>query len=590
MHAPRLWSAVDGRDTALADGNDFAIKGGGDAQPAAALAMARGPGPARIRRSSPLRSRLSASWPPPDPMRLPSVPPSAATRPVSRLAPVAIACGLALQAAAAQAQSQFDADAATTSGSASMRTLDARIRLGVERLKLPGREHIGLVGMTELLNVSGEWWAGPAVYGAGTGHRGGFFVPGVEGAWSHPVNNWLALDAGVFAGGGGGGAAPVGGGLMLRPHIDVVFRLNGFYTGPTYSKIWFPSGQINASQFGWMLNVNSSFRYRPAEFKGSGTDGSATGLGFDHIDATVTFARPHKSITTAGLPLTQRIGFVGLRAERTVDGPFWAGVETAGAASGGVAGYAEVLGTTGLRWSVVEDRLSLGVRAAAGVGGGGGIDTGGGLLVKAAAGATLRVTDTLGIGAEVGLVHAPQGRYDARTTAVSLNWALDVPQSDLGSWFKSSPGTPTLMEFGAGAERYRAARKDGRTEALQAVVLQVNRFVAPNLYVTGQAHSAYAGGAGAYSVGLFGVGAQLPVTTRMRLGIEALAGAAGGGGVDTGAGAVMQGRAYVDVSLTDALSFRVAGGKIKSVHGGLDAPVVDAALVFRFGVDRTNKR
>jgi len=49
---------------------------------------------------------------------------------------------------------------------------------------------------------------------------------------------------------------------------------------------------------------------------------------------------------------------------------------------------------------------------------------------------------------------------------------------------------------------------------------------------------------------------------------------------------VVQARAYADVALTDALSLRVGGGKIKSVRGGLDAPVVDAALVFRFGVDR----
>jgi hypothetical protein len=145
------------------------------------------------------------------------------------------------------------------------------------------------------------------------------------------------------------------------------------------------------------------------------------------------------------------------------------------------------------------------------------------------------------------------------------------------------------MEFGVGAERYRAARKDGGTRPLEAVVLQVNRFVSPNLYVTGQAHSAYAGGAGAYSVGLFGLGAQLPVTQRLRLGAEALAGAAGGGGVDTQGGAIVQARAYADAALTDALSLRVGVGKLKSVHGGLDAPVVDAALVFRFGVDRARR-
>ena len=513
-----------------------------------------------------------------------------AARALPRPAPLAIACALALQAGAAHAQNALPVEPEPQAGTVPLRTLDARVRIGAERVRLPGGEKMGLVGMTELLNVGGEWWVGPGVYGAAWGHRGGLFVPGVEGAWSHPFNDWLAVDAGLFAGGGGGAAAPVGGGLMLRPHMDLVFRFPGFYTGPTVSKVWFTSGQINSTQVGWMLNFDSSFRYRPTSFTGSATDGSATGLGFDHVDAMVTFAKPRSSTTTAGAPLTNRIGLVGLRAERVVDGPLWAGVETAGAASGGVAGYAEVLGTAGLRWPVIADRLSLGVRASVGLGGGGGIDTGGGLLAKAAAGATLRLTDTLGIGAEIGLVDAPQGHYKAATGAVSLNWALDVPQGDLGHWSNSRPGTPTRMEFGSAVERYRAARKDGHTQALEAVVLQINRFVAPNLYLTGQAHSAFAGGAGAYSVGLFGVGAQLPVTSRIRLGAEALAGAAGGGGVDTQGGAVVQARAYADVALTDSLSLRIGAGKIKSVHGGLDAPVVDAALVFSFGVDRAGRR
>jgi hypothetical protein len=505
---------------------------------------------------------------------------------ISALAPVALACGLALLAGDAHAQNALSIDPDPNVGTVPLRVLDARVRLGGERVHLPAGERMGLVGLTELFNVGGEWWVGPGAYGAATGKRGGLFVPGFEGAWSHPFNDWLAVDTGVFVGGGGGAAAPVGGGLMLRPHVDLVFRFPGLYTGPTWSKVWFPSGQINSNQVGWMINVDSSFRYRPAAFGGAATDGSATGLGFDHVDAVVTMAKPRSSVSTAGAPLTQRIGLVGLRAERRVDGPLWAGIETAGAGSGGVAGYAEVLATAGLRWPVVDNRLSLGVRAAVGLAGGGGIDTGGGLLVKAAAGGTLRLTDTLGVGAELGVVDSPRGHYKAGTAAVSLNWSLDAPAADLGSWSDIRPGAPTRMEFGTGVERYRAARKDGRAQPLEAVVLQVNRFVTPNLYVTGQAHSAFAGGAGAYSVGLFGVGAQLPVTPGLRLGVEALGGAAGGGGVDTQGGALMQGRAYADVALTDALSLRVAGGKIKSVHGGLDAPVVDAALVFRFGVDR----
>ncbi len=497
---------------------------------------------------------------------------------------IALACSFAL-APAVQAQNALSADLDPAAGAVPLRQMDARLRMGAERVHLPQGERMGLVGLTELFNVVGPWWAGPGVYGAATGQRGGLFVPGVEVAWSHPFSDLLAVDAGLFAGGGGGAAAPVGGGLMLRPHVDLVFRLRGFYTGPTWSKVRFTTGRIDANQVGWMINVDSSFRFRPADAVGP-TDGSATGLGFDRIAATVTMARPRNSRTTAGAPLAQTIGLVGVRAERDVDGPLWAGIEAAGAGSGGVAGYAEVLGTAGLRWPVVGDRLSLGVRGSLGLGGGGGIDTGGGLLAKVAAGGTLRVTDALALDVEGGVADAPQGRFKALTGAVALNWTLAPPPTRLADWNNTRPASPTRMEFAAATERYRAARKDGSPRVLDAVALQVNRFVTPQVYLTGQVHSAYAGGAGAYSVGLFGLGAQLPVVARVRAGAEALAGAAGGGGVDTRGGAVAQARGYVDVALTDALSLRVGGGRIRSVHGGLDAPVVDAALVFRFGTDR----
>ena len=521
-------------------------------------------------------------------MRLKFPVPRGAARALPRATAAAIA--FALHAAGAQAQNALSVDPDPAAGTVPLRTLDARVRLGGERVHLPGGERMGLVGLTELLNVGGEFWFGPGVYGAASGRRGGLFVPGFEGAWSHPFGELLAIDTGLFVGGGGGANAPVGGGLMLRPHIDLVFRLPGFYTGPTWSKVYFPSGRINSNQVGWMLNVDSSFRYRPAAFTGAATDGSATGLGFDHVDAMATFAKPRGSRNTSGAPLTNRIGLVGLRAERQVDGPLWAGIETAGAASGGVAGYAEALGTAGLRFPVVGDRLTLDLRASAGLGGGGAIDTGGGLLVKAAAGATLKVTDTLAIGLEAGVVDAPRhAHYKAATGAIALNWALDVPSADLGNWSSTRAGVPTKMEFSTGVERYRAARRDGGTRPLEAVVLQMSRFVAPGLYVTGEAQSAYAGGAGAYSVGLFGLGGQLPVTHGLSVGVEALAGAAGGGGVDTQGGAIVQGRAYIDAALTDSLSLRVGAGKVKSLHGGLDAPVVDAALVFRFGVDRARR-
>src|SRR5262245_35514910 len=54
------------------------------------------------------------------------------------------------------------------------------LSLGYEQLKLPGDEKMGLLGGSVLFPLGGDWWAGPAVYGAASGQRGGLFVGGAE--------------------------------------------------------------------------------------------------------------------------------------------------------------------------------------------------------------------------------------------------------------------------------------------------------------------------------------------------------------------------------------------------------------------------
>jgi hypothetical protein len=91
-----------------------------------------------------------------------------------------------------------------------------RAELGFERITLPGDEHMGLVGGSVLFPIAERWWAGPAVYGAATGQRGGLFVGGAElrREWSLPWGS--DLGAGLYAGGGGGAAGPGGRGVILR--------------------------------------------------------------------------------------------------------------------------------------------------------------------------------------------------------------------------------------------------------------------------------------------------------------------------------------------------------------------------------------
>jgi hypothetical protein len=124
----------------------------------------------------------------------------------------------------------------------------AQVRIGFEKVSLPRDEKMGLVGTTYLVDLGHGLSFGPAVYGAITGRRGGLFTVGAELAWSRRLAESLDLDLGYYAGGGGGGAAPVGGGLMLRPHADLLWDFGPFRAGISWSQVRFPSGDISSSR------------------------------------------------------------------------------------------------------------------------------------------------------------------------------------------------------------------------------------------------------------------------------------------------------------------------------------------------------
>ncbi len=507
-------------------------------------------------------------------------------------APTAIACrrrpdrpralrawatGLALAACTLAAHAQAVVDDPLSAA-------PAQVRLGIENTRLPGGEHMGLVGTTYLIGVGHGLAVGPAAYGAISGRRGGLFTVGAEAAWQHSLHGPLMLQAGFYAGGGGGGAAPVGGGLMLRPHADLLWDFGPFLAGLSWSQVRFANGDIDSRQLGLVWSAKTNFRYVPRDRIGERSDRSGrSGMGFDRIQAVFGAYRPRPGARrNSGGNLSGTIGYVGARLEAAIDDHAYWGLEASGAASGGVGGYAEYLATLGTETTVWTDVLTLGARVAMGMGGGGDVDVGGGLLVKAGVYGTVRLTHDLGLTLESGYTASPQGSFRALHAAASLNWILDDP-TDL-----TAPPRNTRTEWVGGVERYAAQRVDGSTRMLQAVTLKANRFVSKHVYLTGQAHSAYGGGAGGYTVGLFGVGVQAPIAGRLLAGAEAVIGAAGGGGVATQGGAIMQPSLYLGVDLSRSLSLRVSAGRIKSLRagaaGGLDANVAEVALAFTFGV------
>ena len=452
-------------------------------------------------------------------------------------------------------------------------------RIGYETVDLPGGEKMGLVGLSYLVQPTEGLCIGPAVYGAASGQRGGFFTIGAEAALCTRVYGPLNVVAGVYAGGGGGAAAPQGGGLMLRPHVDLLWDFGPLRAGVSWSKVYFPNGDIDSDQVGFILDVPMSFGYLPAGLSSTASwGGQRGGMGFDRVLAVAgAYAPRGNSLGISGAPLPSHIGYVGARAEAQLWPALYLGLEANGAASGGVDGYAEILGTLGTDVPLGDSGVRFGGRVAFGMGGGGDIDTGGGLLGKVALDLNVPLSRDFSLGLEAGWASAPQGDFSAPFASLALRWALDP-----------LPGVapvPVRQEWSAGAEMFfDAARKNGSERDMQSVSFKYSRFVGNILYLSGQVQSAYQGGAGGFTVGLFGIGGLWRSGDGLLAGAELLAGKAGGGGVDTGSGAVVKPMAYVGWELSPAASLRLGAGWIDAPNGQLSSPVLDLSVVFAFDV------
>lgn len=462
-------------------------------------------------------------------------------------------------------------------------TLPMSATLGAESVRLPGGEHVGLVGGSLLFEVHDGWWTGPAVYGAASGKRGGFFVGGYELQRRWAVAERLQLSAGLFVGGGGGGAAPVGGGLMLRPALALMRDFGGFQAGLSWSAVRFPSSEIRSQQLGLLFAWQGDYRYAdaPAGARGAGST-SATGLGVSEFAGTLGSYRLRDG---SG----RRIGLIGARAEWQQRNGWHTGIESAAAATGDAAGYMEVLASAGWDHAVphTNETLRVGVRGALGLGGGGAMPSGGGLIAKAAATLAWQFSPGWRVGVEAGWLDGLKNRPQAQTVQVWLATDLEPRATTTGTG-TAWPAEPiTRNEWVIGMQRVqRADRVDGSRGPIELLGGKINRAIGEHVYLSAQAHSAYAGGAGAYSIGLVGGGVvSTSVPGRLRYGAELLVGAAGGGGIVTGGGALLQGVAWAAWPVARDSEWRLGLGSVHAVRaGGLRSPVLELSWSRAFGL------
>jgi hypothetical protein len=471
---------------------------------------------------------------------------------------------LAFAALALLAGGALDAASAEPDASAVPLTYQA----GYERVRLVEGESTGLTAGKVLFEVVPGWWAGPVLFGAMTGERGGLFALGGELQRRWLLPHGFELGAGLTVGGGGGAAAPVGDGLFLRPALTLVYGTGPLRAGLSWSSLRFPGTTIDSRQFGVVLEWRDAFVYHSPAWVGQTVPAPVrSGLGLDTIALVGARSRlrsdgDRHDLDLVGVRVTQRF------ADRI---SYW-GLESTAAVQRTSAGYMEVLLLAGREW-LLGEQLRAGARAAIGGGGGGAVPTRGGLLGRLDGTLALRPWPGWQIGTSIGWVQG-QGGLSGSRSELWLGADLEPaePPGDPGrrGTVVGTAWLPTLQSLDG------VARHDGSRRSLQTIGLGLQWSISQHVYLGAQGHSAYGGGAGAYGMGLVGVGfATTSDFPGWQWGAEALAGAAGGGGVEGVRGAIGQALLYAGFAPAGSHgALQVGIGAAGTLHGGETRPLV----------------
>lgn len=440
-------------------------------------------------------------------------------------------------------------------------------------MKMPDGGRAAFASLSYLMAYDDDWGFGPGFYGTAKGNYGGIFTVGFTGQRRWRLSGNTHLAASLYVGAGGGLSSDkmrFGGGLMLRPELSLRTETGRWYSGVGISQIRFPSGNVKSGVgLAFTLGRSMDFTsFSPDDAGRFGRAGRRSGMGFDEIALTGGMEKPKASSRRrGGQPYSGRVGKAGAELRQYIADGSWWGVEASGAAKGGVDGYMEVLGQIGQDWALFgTPRLRLGGQFAAGIGGGGDVDTGNGWLLRA--GSTLRWITPWGptLRLDAGYTHAFSGAYGAPYLRAVLAMPLDRTPTLIA---QDPGGTVRVQQLGASVLHLPRVRfKNRPDESVTHLAVSMSREFSPWLYGTAQAGSAAVGSAGAYSFGLFGLGVQSrPLWGRMRFGAEWLVGAAGGGGVRVGAGAVGQGELWAQWQLAERLRLRAGVGQFRTLRG-----------------------
>ncbi len=469
------------------------------------------------------------------------------------------------------------------------------LQTSYERWTLPHGETMGMQRFGLKQQFGNYFNAGVDAFTAVTGERGGFITLGLSGGLTYPISSSISLesDLHIGAGGGRGGYELAGGGLLIRESLGLRYQLPVGRISLGMSRVDFPNnGVIKSNQLyvGYNLPFNAlaepGYEPRSKEHR-SGLSLQLYEPRMHEFSIQYRDIRVGNNIHTDAGALQQGFGVIGAQWRTYINNNWFTQIESAGAMQGNSRGYMHILAGGGYQTSLTD---SLYINTAINVGGGGGgaVNTGGGLLWDASLSWQYFLNKRWFVDLSASRLWAASTDFKSNNYGLKLGYRFGAfAEADSGTSLFNQNFDNHPLRIRVVNQTYTKAANNWRNRPEQNVSnlgIQADYFVEPHIYLTGQGLGAHTGDAGAYMTGLLGAGVHQTLSKKTFIELEALAGAAGGGGLNTGSGMVYQGNMNLGYQLNKQLSLIASYGQMKAANGDFHAHVYGVSLAYQFNV------
>ena len=452
---------------------------------------------------------------------------------------------------------------------------------------------MGLFGLHYQVPINNWLYGGIGMYAAITGDQGGLFVLDVAVGINTKIYNNLFIDANFHFGGGGGYRYLVNDGAFINPNIGLHYKKKKYSFGVQYSHLNFYTGKIKSNSISFFVEFPSVLRF--TNYKEAQKTFAVANISADNFwkkpatknvqqvrfDFFFPIGNSRKDNNNKQAPLTNTLYAVGFEYQKYLNEKTFAFVHLDAIYKGLTAGFMDLF--IGAGYNAYQNKqitffgkLALGAA-------GGRIAPEGGLMIYPSTGIDFNFTKNIALSTHAGYLKALDGDLEAYT----LGFGFKYIGLSGGTQNKAKENYTHIktqgIRVGIQNQTYLKANRMNRVPIdLQLIALQFNYNLSTTFYLIGEAGFAYDGESGGYAHGLVGLGMYSPrfLNNNMQAHLEGVAGAAGGGGVDTDEGIVIRPTIGLSYAISDAISVYSSIGKMISPTGNLSATNINIGLNF----------